>query len=143
MTDDLKQETDSEGKLKYRHSFNCNYFISVDLIHQVTHNPDAMAKLLKKYHIAEKKVTYLNRETKEVVKPTKNTGVKFELFCFDCFDLAKGFTVFEMKREEESASVKNATGDSSPATARALISNLHWGWLKRAGFEFKSKVVLM
>lgn len=140
MTDELKKELDSEGRLKYRHSFNGNYFLSVDFIHKITHNPDAMTQLLAKYHVAEKKITVYNTETKEVVKATKNTGIKFELFCFDCFELSSGFTIFEVNREHESASVKNATGQSSPETARKLVSNLHYEWLKRAGFEIKGNV---
>ena len=52
MTDDLKKMQDAEGKLKYRHSFIAIYFMTVDLIYDITNNPDTMAKLNSKYHIA-------------------------------------------------------------------------------------------
>jgi hypothetical protein len=51
--------------------------MTLDLINDITHNPDTMAKLLSKYHIAEKKITIFNRTTKQAVKAEKNTGIKF------------------------------------------------------------------
>lgn len=52
MTEDLKKMLDNEGKLKYRHSFIAIYFMTVDLIYDITNNPETMAKLNAKYHVA-------------------------------------------------------------------------------------------
>jgi hypothetical protein len=52
MTEELKKKEDGEGKLVYRHSFIAIYFMTLDLIHDITHNPETMANLLSKYHIA-------------------------------------------------------------------------------------------
>jgi UDP-N-acetylglucosamine pyrophosphorylase len=57
-----------------------------------------MLKLNRKYHIAEKKINLYDSVNQVVVKPTKNTGIKFELFCFDCFDITDKFALFEVLR---------------------------------------------
>jgi UDP-N-acetylglucosamine/UDP-N-acetylgalactosamine diphosphorylase len=106
------------------------YFMTTEFLDEITSNPDKLAKLNAKYHIAEKKIALYDRATKKSVKPTANTGIKFELFCFDCFDQAKSFGLFQIDRDEEFAPVKNATGEDSPETARLLISKLHHKWLQ-------------
>lgn len=57
---------------------------------------------------------------KEQVK--EPNGYKFELFYFDCFPMANGMALQEVKRHEEFAPVKNADGDDSPFSARTLMS---------------------
>lgn len=55
-------------------------------------------------------------------------GVKLELFIFDTFPLASSTALFEVRREEEFAPVKNAPGQGlpdSPDTARDAILALH------------------
>jgi UDP-N-acetylglucosamine/UDP-N-acetylgalactosamine diphosphorylase len=57
-------------------------------------------------------------------------GVKLELFIFDTFPLASSTALFEVRREEEFAPVKNAPGQGlpdSPDTARDAILALHKG----------------
>jgi UDP-N-acetylglucosamine pyrophosphorylase len=56
------------------------------------------------------------------VKVIEPNGYKFELHFFDCFRMADGIALFEVKREEEFAPVKNATGNDSPESARCLMS---------------------
>jgi len=41
--------------------------------------------------------------------------------------------VLECDRDAEFAPVKNASGADSPETARALMTRLYAGWIKRAG----------
>jgi UDP-N-acetylglucosamine/UDP-N-acetylgalactosamine diphosphorylase len=55
-------------------------------------------------------------------------GIKLELFIFDTFPLAASTALFEVRREEEFAPVKNAPGQGlpdSPDTAREAILALH------------------
>jgi hypothetical protein len=49
--------------------------------------------------LAEKKIKHYNPETKTVVKPEVNNGVKFELFYFDVFEECEKFGLFETLRE--------------------------------------------
>ena len=56
--------------------------------------------------------------------------MKLELFIFDTFPLASSTALFEVRREEEFAPVKNAPGQGlpdSPDTARDAILALHKG----------------
>ena len=62
--------------------------------------------------------------------PIVSQGVKLELFIFDTFPLASSTALFEVRREEEFAPVKNAPGQGlpdSPDTARDAILALHKG----------------
>ena len=62
--------------------------------------------------------------------PSVLQGVKLELFIFDTFPLASSTALFEVRREEEFAPVKNAPGQGlpdSPDTARDAILALHKG----------------
>lgn len=48
--------------------------------------------------------------TGQIVKPTQNNGVKFELFYFDVFEEANRIGLFETLRDDEFAPLKNAEG---------------------------------
>ena len=58
---------------------------------------------------------------------------------FDAYPLAGNMGLFEVVREAEFAPIKNAPGsnEDSPDTARALVSNLHYSWLRKAGVEIE------
>ena len=50
-------------------------------------------------------------------------GIKFETFIFDALAKAADPLAMEVRREDEFAPIKNATGADSPATSRALQSD--------------------
>lgn len=60
-----------------------------------------------------------------MVEPTEPNAYKFEAFIFDAFSIADNMSILRVKREEEFAPVKNATGVDSPETARALYKAFH------------------
>ena len=60
-------------------------------------------------------------------------GWKYERFIFDLVAEAERSVGMEIEREAEFAPVKNAEGDDSPATARALAHRQFVGWLAAAG----------
>ena len=95
-----------------------------------------------RYHIAKKKIRYYDEKLKETVTPLENNGYKFELFVNDAYLLCEPEKIglLEVKRQEEFAPVKNASGSSedSPDTARDLISKLHQNWLVQKGIKFSS-----
>ena len=70
-------------------------------------------------NIAFKKAKYKNKEGK-IIEPKEPNAYKFETFLFDIFSFVPEMLVFRVKREEEFAPVKNATGKDSPETAREL-----------------------
>ncbi|MFL5241432.1 MAG: hypothetical protein ACJ8FY_04935, partial [Gemmataceae bacterium] len=67
-----------------------------------------------------------------LVHPTQENALKFELFIFDALPLAERWTVVETSRKEEFAPLKNAAGEDSPETVRQALSNLATEWLEKA-----------
>ena len=72
-----------------------------------------------KYHVAEKKSSYIN-EKGELIVPDKPNCYKFEKFIFDSFCLFDDIAILRGKREEDFAPVKNKEGVDSPETAKKL-----------------------
>jgi UDP-N-acetylglucosamine/UDP-N-acetylgalactosamine diphosphorylase len=90
------------------------------------------------FHIARKKVPYLNKDG-ELVEPERENALKFERFIFDLMPLAERWVVVETSRREEFVPLKNATGADSPETVRQALSNLYGSWLERAGKQLPHK----
>ncbi|EFN54432.1 hypothetical protein CHLNCDRAFT_31829 [Chlorella variabilis] len=116
------------GELKYGWSNICLHYFRRDWLEGVS---DKLAEM-GRYHVARKKIPSLDGPV---------AGVKLELFIFDTFPLAASTALFEVRREEEFAPVKNAPGQGladSPDTARDAILALHKGWVEAAGGQVTS-----
>ena len=106
---------DENGELFYGEShIMCNMF-HVDVLKSIGER-----KL--PYHQAFKKINYIN-EKGEKVEASEPNAYKFESFIFDAFETIPELKILRVKREEEFAPVKNATGVDSPETARELYLN--------------------
>lgn len=113
----LAEATDEKGELLYGEShILCNQF-HISMLEEISKN-----KL--PYHVAFKKASYMDKNG-EIVTPEEPNAYKFEAFLFDAFSQVPEMTILRVKREEEFAPVKNATGVDSPETARALYEALH------------------
>ena len=114
---EMSEATDKNGELIYGEShILCNLF-----------NIDAVERMGKKplpYHTAYKKATYINDKGEKVV-PNGPNAYKFEAFLFDAFGELDDMVILRVKREEEFAPVKNATGTDSPETARELYKKFY------------------
>lgn len=117
------------GKLMYGAGNICNHYMRVDFLKNVIYQ-----NLTKMYHLAPKKIPFLDPTSKETVTPTTVNGMKLEMFIFDPFPLATKWTVVEVRREDEFAPVKNASGSKtdSPDTARDMITAQAIRWLEKA-----------
>ena len=60
-------------------------------------------------------------------------GMKLERFLFDLFPRAAGVAVAEVLREREYGPIKNAEGNESPETARAMLDAEYRRWYRDAG----------
>ncbi len=80
---------------------------------------ELVSKLKLPYHIAVKKADYVDSKGNFVVADKPNS-YKFEQFIFDAYELFDNVTVLRVKREDEFAPIKNASGQDSPKTALAL-----------------------
>ena len=117
ITPEMSEELDQNGELRYGESHMlCNLF-----------NIKAIEKISNQYlpyHVAVKKAKYTDGSGK-IVTPEEPNAYKFEAFLFDAFENIDDMIVMRVKREEEFAPVKNATGTDSPETARELYKEFH------------------
>jgi len=117
ITEEMSKKTDKNGELTYGElHMVCNVF-----------NIKALEKIDNKklpYHIAFKKAKYMD-EKGYIIDPEKPNAYKFESFIFDSFEEINDMIILRVKREEEFAPVKNATGEDSPETARKLYDNYY------------------
>lgn len=101
----LAESSDSNGKLLFGAANICNHYVSVRFLSELI-----LPNLSSTYHIAKKKIPYMDVDTRHTVDPSSINGLKIEMFIFDVFPLASRWTVVEVAREDEFAPVKNAPG---------------------------------
>lgn len=122
LPEEMAEEKDENGELKYGEShIMCNLF-SIDAIEKISKEP-----LI--YHSAFKKNAYINEEGKEII-PKEPNSYKFEAFIFDCFPFFDDMAIIRGKREDDFAPVKNKEGVDSPRTAKELYEK-YWERQKR------------
>ncbi len=115
ITNEMAEAVNEDGELLYGEShILCNLF-NREALEDIGHN-----KL--KYHSAFKKAKHINLEG-ELIQPTKPNAYKFEAFIFDAFERLDEMAILRVKREDEFAPLKNASGTDSPETARQLYLN--------------------
>lgn len=117
ISEEMANRLDENGGLAFGEShINCNMF-NIKGIEKI-----GAEKL--PYHVAFKKAAYMD-ENGEIITPEEPNAYKFESFIFDAFEKLDNMTILRVKREEEFAPVKNATGTDSPETAIKLYNNYH------------------
>jgi UDP-N-acetylglucosamine/UDP-N-acetylgalactosamine diphosphorylase len=84
------------------------------------------------FHKATKRVPFLGDDGR-LVTPAAPNAVKLEQFLFDLLPLAPRVAIQEVDRRREFAPVKNASGEDSPATARAAVAAEIARWHRVAG----------
>ncbi|MCI0457867.1 MAG: UDPGP type 1 family protein [Gemmataceae bacterium] len=133
LPESMARQTDAHGQLRFRAGNSAIHLFDVGFLRRVTTGTGALP-----FHVARKKVPYLNEQGEEV-EPAKENALKFEMFIFDALPCAERWTVVETSRREEFEPLKNATGADSPQTVRQAISNLAADWLERAGVPVPRK----
>ena len=84
------------------------------------------------FHRAVKRVPYLCADGR-MVEPGAPNAIKFETFVFDALPMAERSAIVETDRAVEFEPLKNASGDSSPESVRAAMTELFAGWLEESG----------
>ncbi len=130
----LAETCDEQGKLVYGAGNICNHYMKLSFLIN-----DIIPNLIKTYHLASKKLPYMDPESRETIQPINNNGYKLEMYIFDVFPLANKWTVMEVIREDEFAPVKNGPGNpaDSPDTAKRLLSEQATRWLIAAGAKIQ------
>lgn len=119
---DLAAARDPDGRLTYRlgsvgaHAFRLG-FLHRELAHDLP------------LHTARKEIPFVDGDG----AARRRWGTKFERFLFDLFPRASGVVAAEVLREREYGPVKNAEGNDSPETARAMLDAEYRRWYREAG----------
>lgn len=112
------KDPENPDVLKFRAGNIVNHYYSYRFLETITEWAHRLP-----FHVARKKIPYLDIETGQIIKPEKPNGIKLEQFVFDVFpqlDLRR-FACMEVRREDEFSPLKNAkgTGEDDPDTSRA------------------------
>ncbi|KAJ7070742.1 nucleotide-diphospho-sugar transferase [Mycena amicta] len=118
------------GELAFRAGNIANHFYTTAFLNKVQSFEEQLA-----FHIARKKIAYVDLETGQTIKPTKPNGMKLEMFVFDVFPFTEHFSVLEVVRNEEFSPLKNApgTGSDDPETSRRDLLEQQKRFLQKAG----------
>jgi len=108
---------DEDGELLYGESNIVGHLFNIETL-------EKMADYKFDYHCAIKKNSYLGENIKEVL-PEEPNSLKFEAFIFDGFEYLDDMVILRVKREEEFAPIKNATGVDSPETAKEIYEKYY------------------
>ncbi len=122
----LREARDAEGRLRFSAGSIALHVIERELVEELTGSGLSLP-----WHLARKQMSALDEQG----RPAQLAGVKFESFVFDALGFSPRSAVLEVERAREFSPVKNATGEDSPAQAKADISRLHARWLAAAGVE--------
>jgi UDP-N-acetylglucosamine/UDP-N-acetylgalactosamine diphosphorylase len=133
LPDDMARETDEQGRLRYWAGNIAIHLFQVDFLERVARGPNRIP-----WHLARKKVPYLDEHGK-LVQPPKENALKFEMFIFDAFPQARRWTLVSTTRQEEFMPLKNAAGLESPEMVRQYLSNQAADWLEKAGVRVPRK----
>ncbi|KIK07267.1 hypothetical protein K443DRAFT_673533 [Laccaria amethystina LaAM-08-1] len=131
------ERRDASGELTFRAANIANHFYTTAYLNEVETFEEELA-----FHIARKKIPYVNLETGQSVKPTKPNGMKLERFVFDVFPFTKRFAVLEVERSEEFSPLKNTsgTGSDDPDTSRRDLLAQQKRFLEAAGAKVEDGV---
>ncbi|KAG0215765.1 UDP-N-acetylglucosamine pyrophosphorylase [Mortierella sp. NVP41] len=121
------------GELVYRAGNVCNQIFSVDFLARIPPILQTPDQDLLIYHLATKRILFIDLTNGQVVEPDTPNGIKLELFIFDAFTLAERFACLEVERASEFSPMKNPDGLDSPSTCRRDLERLHIRWIEQAG----------
>lgn len=128
---ELAEQRLDDGELRFRAGSPAIHVIEVEFIEQL----NAGGQLKLPYHRADKKVPYVDPRSGDYVEPNQPNAVKLEQFVFDALPLTEQSIILQTTREEEMAFIKNAEGESSPATSKQYQADRAARWLATHGVD--------
>ena len=126
---DLARSRDEQGRLAFRAGNIAIHMIERAFVEQLL-----SSGLELPVHRADKQVACVDAEGR-VIEPTGPNAIKMEMFVFDALPRATVSVTQEVRREDEFAPVKNASGADSPDTARQALSDQAHRWIAAAGLS--------
>ena len=129
LPESVAQRTNADGSLQIWAGSIAVHVIAMSLLDRMSKSSTALP-----FHIAKKKVPFIDTNTAELQQPSEPNAIKLERFVFDLLPLAQNAVVVEVDIPNHYAPLKNAPGSSdSPETVKRQISELHASWLRQAG----------
>lgn len=107
---ELLEQKRADGSFLYNDANIVNHLFKIDELYKRV--DDSL-----EFHRAHKKVDYFDIKSQKLLKAEKENAFKFEQFLFDIFPLYDEMPLYQVKREEEFAPLKNKTGKDSAETA--------------------------
>jgi UDP-N-acetylglucosamine/UDP-N-acetylgalactosamine diphosphorylase len=126
---ELASKTREDGSILFEAGNIAIHAIGVPFIERLATDPSFELT----FHRAIKKVAHVDPKSGERVEPSEPNAVKLERFIFDAIPLAERSIVFETRRVEEFAPVKNAEGVDSVVSSKRIQTQRAADWLERAG----------
>ena len=108
----MAEQVDENGRLVFGDINILSHLFNISAL-------EKLADIDLPYHTAFKKSNYLDAKG-NFVEVTEPNAYKFESYIFDGFSYFDDMSILRVKREEEFAPIKNASGSDSPETAVAL-----------------------
>lgn len=115
LPEKMAEEIDNNGELMYGEVNILSHLFNIKAL-------EKLANIKLPYHTAHKKSNYLNKDG-EFIEVTDPNAYKFESYIFDGFSFFDDMSILRVKREDEFAPIKNASGIDSPETAVNLYNN--------------------
>lgn len=131
LPDELAKLREDDGSLKLWAGSIAVHVMDLDFLARMHEKNNALP-----FHIAKKKVPYIDGEGNEVA-PTEPNAVKFERFIFDLLPAAKNAIVMEVDPARAFAPLKNAPGSESdtPESVKRQMIEEYTRWFREAGGE--------
>ena len=123
----LAERRNPDGSLTFRLGSIAIHIINTAFVEKL--NSEGFSLPL---HRADKKIKYIDPQG-NYIDPSEPNGVKLESFIFDALPMTDRSVILEIERSEQFAPTKNATGDDSVVTTRAMMIERAAKWLESAG----------
>ncbi|KAG7879882.1 hypothetical protein KL905_001375 [Ogataea polymorpha] len=136
VSQELREKRDPQGLLFFRAANIVNHYYNVAFLQEMIPKWISDRRFLP-YHVARKKIAYLDVGSGKIVEPREPNGIKLEQFIFDVFSSVEmhKFGCLEVDRAEEFSPLKNAPGSANdgPETCKANLLSRSARWLTKAG----------
>ncbi len=130
IDDETANKRNDDNSLAFRAANIANHFYTVDFLKTIAADIEPTLQ----YHVAKKKIPFIDLDTSVVSKPSTPNGIKLELFIFDVFPFTeKAMAVLEVPRQDEFSPLKNASGPDSAETSRSDIMRQHQRFIENVG----------
>ncbi|MDR2439628.1 MAG: UDPGP type 1 family protein [Planctomycetaceae bacterium] len=130
LPEEIARQTNSNGSLKIWAGSIAVHIFNTALLDRTSKIATSLP-----FHIARKKVPFVDISSGEQIKPEKENAIKFERFIFDLLPSAENAVVVEVDPPNHYAPLKNALGSltDSPETVKHDLSAMYSDWLRNAG----------